>query len=268
MAWTKAKMVVAVGVGVLLAAGTTTIAVKQIQQYVNKDYLWQLERIDSNIFDKVPQLVRMLPAKFPKSGGTGVSMEDGRSIGIGYSIGEIFLLAYGGNGVRMIYAANFPTDRFENEKHDYITSLHTEPTHGLQRELQHQFGLVGKFVTVETNVYLLQIKQANQNLRLANKHDTSSTSTGNGAIVFKNTPLPKLTGVLEGLFRIPIINRTGLTNNFNFALHWNQYGEKVGNQFPNYPNPVGLKQALTDQLGLELVPSREPVEMLVVERVK
>jgi uncharacterized protein (TIGR03435 family) len=29
---------------------------------------------------------------------------------------------------------------------------------------------------------------------------------------------------------------------------------------------LSLKDALRDQLGLELVPSREPVEMLVVER--
>ena len=29
-----------------------------------------------------------------------------------------------------------------------------------------------------------------------------------------------------------------------------------------------LKEALLDQLGLELVPSREPIEMLVVEKVK
>ena len=29
-----------------------------------------------------------------------------------------------------------------------------------------------------------------------------------------------------------------------------------------------LNKALLDQLGLELVPSREPIEMLVVEKVK
>ena len=33
-------------------------------------------------------------------------------------------------------------------------------------------------------------------------------------------------------------------------------------------NVDGLKQALIDQLGLELVPGREPVEMLVVEKAR
>jgi hypothetical protein len=35
-----------------------------------------------------------------------------------------------------------------------------------------------------------------------------------------------------------------------------------------FSNPDGLKQAVLDQLGLDLVPSREPTEMLVVEKAK
>jgi uncharacterized protein (TIGR03435 family) len=31
-------------------------------------------------------------------------------------------------------------------------------------------------------------------------------------------------------------------------------------------NPDGLRAALTDQLGLELAPSREPLEVLVIEK--
>jgi uncharacterized protein (TIGR03435 family) len=33
-------------------------------------------------------------------------------------------------------------------------------------------------------------------------------------------------------------------------------------------DPAGLKQALLDQLGLELVPTNMPIEMLVVEKAK
>jgi uncharacterized protein (TIGR03435 family) len=63
---------------------------------------------------------------------------------------------------------------------------------------------------------------------------------------------------LEGLLQIPVINQTGVANKFDIDLKWN----------PNDPQNNSLKQALLGQLGLELVPSREPIEMLVVEKVK
>ena len=55
-------------------------------------------------------------------------------------------------------------------------------------------------------------------------------------------------------------DRSGLAGRFNVDLKWD---EQVEGQAPD-----AFKEALFDQLGLELTPSREPVEMLVVERVK
>jgi uncharacterized protein (TIGR03435 family) len=60
---------------------------------------------------------------------------------------------------------------------------------------------------------------------------------------------------------MPVIDQTGLTQNYHIDLKWN---ERWGQD----PNHDALKQALLDQIGLELVPGREPVEMLVVEKVK
>jgi uncharacterized protein (TIGR03435 family) len=66
---------------------------------------------------------------------------------------------------------------------------------------------------------------------------------------------------LEDHFKIPIINQTGLTNNFDFEISWDDY--QGGN-----PNLNGLMQALPEQLGLELIATNTPIEMLVVEKVK
>ena len=35
-----------------------------------------------------------------------------------------------------------------------------------------------------------------------------------------------------------------------------------------HPNHEGMEQVLLDRLGLELVPTNMPIEMLVVEKVK
>jgi len=64
-----------------------------------------------------------------------------------------------------------------------------------------------------------------------------------------------ITSFLEGCFGTPVIDQTGLTQHFHIDFKWN---ERSGDD----PDHDALKQALLDQLGLELVPSNMPVEML------
>jgi uncharacterized protein (TIGR03435 family) len=70
-----------------------------------------------------------------------------------------------------------------------------------------------------------------------------------------------LAGNLESYCAKPIIDRTGLTNLYDTNLRWIQKG--------NYQtDSKTLQNALLDQLGLELVPTNMPIEMLMVEKVK
>jgi RNA polymerase sigma factor (sigma-70 family) len=65
MAWTKAKTVVVIGVGILFAAGTTTVTLKEIQKHKFNDS-WQTQDIAAMFkkVDQVPPQVRILPSKF------------------------------------------------------------------------------------------------------------------------------------------------------------------------------------------------------------
>ena len=69
---------------------------------------------------------------------------------------------------------------------------------------------------------------------------------------------------------VPIINRTGLTNFYNYRIRWNEWGQRAANgayrMYPDHPDVEGLKKALAEQSGLELVPGTAPVEFLVVEK--
>ena len=58
-----------------------------------------------------------------------------------------------------------------------------------------------------------------------------------------------------------VVDRTDLTGQYSFELTWNEIDGKD-------PQHDAMKRALVDQLGLELAPDSEPVEMLVVERAK
>ncbi len=76
-----------------------------------------------------------------------------------------------------------------------------------------------------------------------------------------NQPLSTLAGSLEGYFGVPVLDRTGFTGRFDIDRTWSE---------PDWQhhNLEALKQALLGQLGIELTPSREPVEMLVVAKAR
>jgi uncharacterized protein (TIGR03435 family) len=67
--------------------------------------------------------------------------------------------------------------------------------------------------------------------------------------------------MLENYFHIPVVDKTGLQGRFDIDLAWDQSDFE-------HQNPDALKQALLDELGLELIPAKEPVEMLVVQQSK
>ncbi|MEI9864417.1 MAG: sigma-70 family RNA polymerase sigma factor [Limisphaerales bacterium] len=80
MAWTKAKIAIAVGVGMLLAVGTTTIAVKQFQAHHR--YSWQMPKATRDLIRNTPPQVVIVPSKFSQDGGTYRDyMKGGRNYG-------------------------------------------------------------------------------------------------------------------------------------------------------------------------------------------
>jgi uncharacterized protein (TIGR03435 family) len=78
-----------------------------------------------------------------------------------------------------------------------------------------------------------------------------------GRFVSRNMPIGHLAALLELKLRKPVLDQTGLTGNYTYEIPDTAFN-----------SPERLNAALLNQLGLELVPGREPVEMLVDEMVK
>jgi len=74
-----------------------------------------------------------------------------------------------------------------------------------------------------------------------------------------NQPIASVANFVEIEFRIPVVDQTGLNESYDINLKWNDNGDEQHNN---------LKQALNDQLGLELVPGVAPVKMLIVEKAQ
>jgi uncharacterized protein (TIGR03435 family) len=63
---------------------------------------------------------------------------------------------------------------------------------------------------------------------------------------------------LEGFLRQPVVDETGLKDHYSIDLRWQNSGQKL----------PAIRKALREQLGLDLVPGRETIEVLMVDKEK
>ncbi len=258
MAWTKAKTAIVVGVGVLLAAGTTTVTVKKIEA---RD-AWRVWPCDFAALDRVPPQVRILPAKFPQGGSYGAT--GGKMMGIGQPVESMAQVAYARpsdhiwDNARTVLSPGLPQGRY-----DFIANLPKDSWLALQKEMQRKLGVVARRETREMDVLQLIVKRPNApglkpnaggNNGFSSSHDQSDNEWSQWSGT--NYRMPNFAIFLQRTFDFPVVDHTGLANGFDIDLKWNK----------NDPQHENLKQALLDQLGLELVPGHEPVEMLVIEK--
>jgi len=263
MAWTQMKTAVVIGVSVLLVAGTTTVTVIETQKY--NDDQWDKGEVSTRILENAPHIVKIIPSKFSNN-DAWASMGNGREriYGVGNTAEELVKAVYAAESSRTIFLTTLPQGRF-----DFISNLTSGSGEAMKQLIKRKFGVVGKFTMVETNVLLLLVQNPNAIKLKPSTAADASAQVSFGQIFIADDDTDRLARELEiNQLRSPVINKTGLTNHYVFNLKWDVNVEKVGNQFAHYPNLEELKQALADQLGLELVPTNMPIEMLVVEKAQ
>jgi len=253
MAWTKAKTVVA-SVVVLLAGTTATVTVNKIHR--SQNYPWQVPGFNGSVLAGAPPQIAILPSKVPYAarGYMGSKM-----MGTGVSAQTVVEAAYsdlGGGLLQTVVTADLPKGTF-----DYIASLPNGNTARLQEEVKRQFGVTARIESRESNVLALTVKNANAPGLKPATGSAGSSRAGRGEYSAKNQPLAGLVYFLSSNLGSPVIDRTGETGNFDFQLKWDATDAQQ-------PKAEALKQALLDQLGLELVPGAEPGKTLVIEKAK
>lgn len=89
---------------------------------------------------------------------------------------------------------------------------------------------------------------------------------------YHGTPISDLVDVLESVERIPVVDKTGLVGKYSFALYWSPDSATIPpTGYPGAipPEPAGplLFSALQQELGLKLVPTKAPVESIVIDSI-
>jgi uncharacterized protein (TIGR03435 family) len=256
MAWTKAKTAIVAGIAVLLAAGTATVAARKLVEHkpANNGNWWEIEKSRlETAYGQLPQ-VMVAPTKFTRQEDQTWGDEHGSPIGTGATLIGLIDGAYSATAPRTVLPDDAPSNRY-----DFIADLPHGSREALQKEIARQMGLVGIRETRETDVLFLTLKNpgAYGLKHPASRLNGSNTMDGPGKISVVNRPLDRLAFELEGYLQIPVIDRTGIRGNFDITLEWHDPDME-------HPDLQALNQALLEQLGLELVPTNMPVEMLVV----
>jgi uncharacterized protein (TIGR03435 family) len=271
MAWTKAKTAIAVGAGLLLAAGTATLTVKEVSHY-RQETIWNQiipssDAEDSRVSQDMQQLqsarpaVSIRPTKFD-SNMFVILGSYGKTLGIYRPFREVLSRAYDISPCCIVPLTPLPRGNF-----DFIVSGQNPPKNALQMEIKSKYGLVGRRETREMDVMLLRVRRPNAPGLIPSAVPGPSLSFWSaGHLRRSNGPIRFFVNDIQQYLQIPVVDQTGLTGRYNYDIKWDDQlnWDDAGQWY--YANTNGMKQAVLDQLGLELVPGRAPVEVLVVEK--
>ena len=125
----------------------------------------------------------------------------------------------------------------------------------LRDALEATFGVRGRRETRDMEVYELKVKDLKMEETVSS--GGSSSSSGLGRMSAVNSSISGLAWSLENLLGKPVLDKTGLTNRYDFQLKWKQQGRAV--------EPEVLLEAVHTQLGVELIPARQRVEVVILE---
>jgi uncharacterized protein (TIGR03435 family) len=244
MAWAKAKTATLISTSLLVACGAAV-------------YVWEVPTASFDVLHTTSPQVKIVPTKYPDSPGTGVGIDD-QTLGISMPMETLIKRAYAVDDLRIILVTKLP-----DGKYDYIANLPSGSAKALQQEIKKQFGIVGHFEPRLKDVFVLKVKDASA-LKLTprpNKFPYAKAGEWPEGNQFHwgGQPTSGLADWLEGYFQIPVVDQIGRTNasGFDFVLDWDVKSR----------DSEKLKQAL-NQIGLELIPTNMPIEILVVEKVK
>ncbi len=250
MTWSKAKPLIIAGVGIFLIAGTTIVTMKEIPEHYAP--VWQ-EKFDLSFVDRLPPQIKLLPSlpSTLQSGLHVVGSRNGKALGLGQSVPDLLMMAYGVGWAQIIWNTSVPEG-----KYDFIANF-SNPLENIkagQEGIQKMFGLTVRRETLETNVLILTVLSRNA-AGLKRSAGQFSGDEQSDSFSAHDQNLWTLVDYLQRCSRTMVIDRTELTGNYDIDFNWDS-------------TPEGLKQVLNSKLGLELVPTNMPIEMLFVEKVK
>ena len=124
----------------------------------------------------------------------------------------------------------------------------------VRQAIEDKFGLHIERETRTQRFYLLSTQHSSLQLQSARQDEAWTTGVGPGSIMASAAKMQVIAEMLEGQINAPVIDTTGRTGKYNFSASSKLLEAEAAFD-------------MAHQLGLELTPVNQPIEVLVVNQV-
>jgi uncharacterized protein (TIGR03435 family) len=260
MASTKTKTVVT---GVLVSAVILLAVVIKWRffpsvkdEYFKSDYR-EFQKIPGNLLVirpthfSLPSQGTIFSSYTRSSSGQFVVRQMGRNV----SLERVMALAYQCNPSQIIPPATQPPGHF-----DFLVTVLDPSQERFKTAIRRKLGYTAHWETRNTKVLLLETQTPPPSGLEVSTAKGENVSFNNGTLEFTHARLGSLLVFLEQFLNQPVLDRTGLTNFYDFSIERNW-------PIPGSPDPKTTEKIIRG-LGLKLVPGNDSVPMLVVDKAR
>jgi len=212
-------------------------------------------------------LVVVRPTHFPDSlgrssppGMTQIRVKNAMwMVGRNLSFQQLIAVAYQYSPGRIVFPPDAPKGNF-----DLLVTVSKDPEAHLQAAVRQKLGYAAQRETRDTDVLVLKVEDPNSpGLKL------STAAKGNIApkhdrLYFTRMQLSVVTDGLEQMLKTPVVDKTGLTNYYDFSLAWDRQTQQ---QIQNNTLDKETGKKILAEWGLGLEPDTASLEMLVVKKL-
>jgi uncharacterized protein (TIGR03435 family) len=215
------------------------------------------------------------------SSGTFFTIRGSHIIAVNTNGNDLVSLAYGlhtkqiVNGPPWLLTARFDIDGTPDVEgrpnHDQVKLM-------IQKLLAARFKLAFHHEQRELAVYAIIIGNNGPKLTKTGRKPSDNTNfsyTNRVVLTVRNATMADFADGMQASFiDRPVVDQTGLAGRYDFLLRWtpDESQSGLGENVPppaDDPNaPPGLYTAIQEQLGLKLVPTKAPVDVLVIDHIE
>jgi len=140
----------------------------------------------------------------------------------------------------------------------------------VKKLMADRFQLKFHFEKREQAVYVLTVAKSGPKLTKSQSDPSESGGMGFGPPgnfgATNQTMADVANAIGQGVLNRPVVDQTGLTGRFNLRLTWTPDGPAIATENPNAP--PDFFTAIQEQLGLKVVSTKAPVDVLVIDHVE